>query len=163
MKHGIAVILSMLFLAGCQQADTSDEWTRITDGYVEAWNTGNLEILDGVIDAQFVRVLGSTITSEGLDSLKNYIAAFREMYPDLHVTIDEGFNAGDRRASRWTFTATHSGLGNPALEGKPVSVTGMSLDRMADGKMVEERLETNQLPWMLQLGYTLTPPSGADE
>ena len=122
-----------------------------------------MELLDGVIDAQFVRIVGSTATSEDLDSLKKYITAFRQTYPDLHVTIDEGFHSGDRSASRWTFTATHSGFGNPALEGKPVSITGISFDRMAGGKMVEERLEVNQLPWMLQLGYTLTPPSGADE
>jgi len=163
MKQRIIVILSLLVLAGCQPADTSEEWTRISDKYVEAWNTGNMELLDGVIDAQFVRVLGSTITSEGLDSLKIYITAFREMYPDVHVTVDERFHAGDQSASRWTFTATHSGFGNPALKGRPVINTGMSFMRMTDGKLVEERVETNQLPWMLQLGFTLTPPSGADE
>lgn len=163
MKHGIAVILSILFLAGCQPRDTSDDWTRITDSYVEAWNTGNMELLDGVIDAQFVRIVGSTITSEGLDSLKIFMASFRETYPDFHVTIDEGFHAGDRSASRWTFTGTHSGLGNPALKGKPVINTGTSLFRMKDGKLVEERTETSQLTVMLQLGFTVTPPSGADE
>ncbi len=163
MKQRITVILSLLVLAGCQQADTSEEWTRIIDGYVEAWNTGNMDVLDGVVDAQIVRIVGSTVTSEDLDSLKKTIAGFREQYPDFHVTIDESINAGDRRVSRWSFTGTHSGLGNPALEGKTVSVSGMSFDRMAGGKMVEERLEVNQLPWMLQLGYTLTPPSSADE
>lgn len=163
MKQRITVILSLLVLAGCQPADTSEEWTRISDGYVEAWNTGNMDVLDGVIDAQFVRFVGSTVMSEDLDSLKRYMISFRETYPDFHVTIDESINAGDRRVSRWSFTATNSGISNPALEGKTVSVTGMSFDRMAGGKMVEERLEVNQLPWMLQMGYTLTPPSSADE
>ncbi len=162
MKQRITVILSILFLAGCQQADTSAEWTRLSDDYVEAWNTGNMEILDGILDAQFVRK-GTATPSEGLDSLKKVIVAFRELYPNFHVTLDESIHAGDLSASRWSWTGTHSGLGNPALEGKQVSNTGMSFIRMTDGKLVEERLGTDQLAAMLQLGYTLTPPSGADE
>ena len=61
MKHRITVILSILFLAGCMQRDTLAECDRILDVYVEAWNTGNLELLDGIVDAQFVRTVGSTI------------------------------------------------------------------------------------------------------
>jgi len=157
-------VLALLFLAvGCQQQDTSKEWKTIVDGYVEAWNTGNLEILDGIVDPQFVRIVGSTTSAEGLDSLKKYISSFRETYPDFHVTIDEEIYAGDKSASRWSFTGTHSGLGNLALKGKQVNQTGMSFSRMKNGKMVEERVEIDRLAWMLQLGYALTPPSGTDE
>lgn len=163
MKHRITVILSILFLAGCMQRDTSAEWDRILDVYVEAWNTGNLELLDGIIDAQFVRTVGSTISSDNIDSLKIVMASIRETYPDFHVTVNARIQTGDLSASQWSWTGTHSGLGNPALKGKQVSNTGMSRSRMADGKLVEEWVETNQLALMLQLGYTLTPPPGADE
>ncbi|MCH7574451.1 MAG: ester cyclase [Candidatus Marinimicrobia bacterium] len=165
MKHRITVILSILFLAGCMQRDTSAEWDRILDVYVEAWNTGNLELLDGIIDAQFVRTVGSTILSDNIDSLKIVMASIRETYPDFYVnvTVDERIHSGDLSAGRWSWSGTHSGLGNPALKGKQVSNTGMSSYRMRDGKLVEEWVETNQLSLMLQLGYTLTPPPGADE
>ncbi len=164
VKTVSAVALGLLFFAsGCGQQDTSQEWDRITKTYVEAWNTGNLEILDGIIDAQFVRISGSTTSSEDLDSLKKVIASIRETYPDFHVTVNERFRAGDLSATRWSWTGTHSGLGNSALKGKQVSNTGMSRSRMTDGKLVEEWVETDQLALMLQLGYSLTPPTGADE
>jgi len=163
-KAARIAVLALLFLAvGCQQQETSKEWEPIIDGYVEAWNTGNLDILDGIIAPQFVRIVGSTTSAEGLDSLKKYISSFRETYPDFHVTIDERIYAGDKSASRWLFTGTHSGLGNPPLKGKQVNLTGMSFSRMKNGKMVEERVEIDRLAWMLQLGYTLTPPSSTEE
>ncbi len=164
VKAVIFASLVLLFLAmSCQQQDTSAEWTRIRANYVEAWNTGNLEILDGIVDVQFVRNAGPTTSSEGLDSLKKVIATLRELYPDFHVTLDASISAGEQSASRWSWTGTHSGLGNPALAGKQVSNTGMSFSRMTNGKLVEERVETDQLGLLLLLGYTLAPPSGADE
>ena len=171
MRHDLPIIakavripvLALLFLAvGCQPQDTSKKWEPISDGYVEAWNTGNLDILDEIIDPQFVRIVGSTTSADGLDSLKKYISSFRETFPDFHVTVDEAFYAGDKGASRWSFTATHSGLGNLALKGKQVNQTGMSIKRIKNGKLVEERVEIDMLAWMLQLGFTLTPPSGPE-
>ena len=163
MKYRITFVLSILFLTGCMQRDTSAEWTRILDTYVEAWSTGNVEILDGIMDAQFVRIFGSTISSEGLDSMKIVITSFRETYPDKHWTIDEHIDLGDRSAARWSWTGTNSGLKNPLLKGKQISLTGLSLFRKKDGKMVEERIETDVLNMVEQLGYTLTPPSGVKE
>ncbi len=163
-KAACITVLALLFLAvGCQQQDTSKEWKPITDGYVKAWNTGNLEILDGIVDPQFVRIVGSTTLAEGLDSLKKYISSARETYPDFHVTIDERIYAGDKAASRWTVTATNTGPGDFPPTGKQVTVTGISFSRMKNGKLVEERVEYNVLSWMQQLGFTLTPPSGPEE
>jgi len=168
MRYDLSIIakpvriaaLALLFLAvGCQQQDTSKEWKPILDGYEEAWNTGNLDILDEIIDPQFVRICPRRQT-DGLDSLKKMITSFRENYPDIHFTLDELIYDGDKSASRWSFTATNSGLGNPHLKGKQVNQTGMSIMRMKNGKAVEERVEFNDLSWMRQLGYTLTPPSG---
>ena len=172
MRHDLPIIKkaaciavpALLFLAvGCQQQDTSKEWKPITDGWVEAWNTGNLEILDGIVDPQFVWLVGSDTTAVGLDAFKEFITSHRETYPDFHVTIDERIYAGDKAVERWTVTGTHSGLDNPLLTGKQINVTGMSFFRMKNGKLVEDWMEFNDLAWERQLGYTLTPPSGPDE
>ncbi len=163
-KAACIAVLALLFLAtGCQQQDTSKEWEPISDVYVEAWNTGNLDLLDEVIDPQFVRLTGSDTTVVGLDSLKQYIIAVRTTYPDFHLTIDEVIYVGDRGAARWSITATNTGPGDFPPTGKQVIVTGIGFIRFAHGKMVEQRVEYNVLSWMLQLGYTLTPPSGPDE
>lgn len=156
----IAVLVLLFLAVGCQQQDTSKEWEPISDVYVEAWNTGNLDLLDEVIDPQFVMLIGSDTTAVGLDSLKQYITASRTTYPDFHLTVDEGIYIGDKGAGRWSVTATNTGPGDFPPTGKQVTVTGISFFRFASGKMVEERVEYNVLSWVLQLGFTLTPPSG---
>ncbi len=156
-------VLALLFVAvGCQPQDASKEWKPISDVYMEAWNTGNLDLLDDIIDPQFVRLVGSVTTSVGLDSLKQYISAFRTTYPDVHVTHDEGIYIGDKGAVRWSVTGTNTGPGDFPPTGKQLTQSGISFTRFANGKMVEERVELNMLAWMLQLGFTLTPPPGPE-
>ena len=171
MRHDLPIIKkaaciavpALLFLAvGCQQQDTSKEWKPILDGVVEAWNTGNLDLLDDIIDPQFVKLVGSDTTAVGLDSLKQNITTLRTTYPDFHFTLDEEIYVGDKSAVRWSFTATNTGPGDFPPTGKQVTQTGTSFSRFANGKMVEERVETNALSWMQQLGFTLTPPSGPE-
>lgn len=156
-------VLALLFVAiGCQPQDASQELKPIGEVYAEAWNTGNLDLLDDIIDPQFVRLTGSETSAVGLDSLKQYITAFRTTYPDFHVTIDEGIYVGDKSAARWSYTATNTGPGDFPPTGKQVTMTGISFTRYANGKMVEERVETNSLSFMQQLGFTLTPPQGPE-
>ena len=59
--------------------------------------------------------------------------------PDLDLTIEDEFAAGDRVAVRWTWTASHHGefMGTPAT-GKRVSACGMGIYRLADGQIAEE-------------------------
>ena len=154
-------VLALLFVAvGCQPQDASQELKPLGEVYAEVWSTGNLDLLDDLIDPQFVRLSGSDTTAVGLESLKQVITAFRTTYPDFHVTIDERIYVGDKGAIRWSYTATNTGPGDFPPTGKQVTQTGISFIRFANGKMVEERVETNSLSFMQQLGFTLTPPAG---
>lgn len=155
---GILAVALCFLATGCTQQDTAEAWKPIEEGYVEAWNTGNLDILDGILDANFVRFDGANMEANGLDSMKMVITSIREIYPDFQTTIDEAIYAGDRAACRWHYTGTHSGVGNPALKGKRLQNTGMSLSRMSGGKLVEERYEVNYQNVLVQLGYTITAP-----
>ncbi len=60
----------------------------------------------------------------------------------------------------WTITATHTGLlhGIPPT-GKSVRFSGMAIDRVVKGKIVEEWVYFNMLDLLQQLGFSLTPPS----
>lgn len=63
---------------------------------------------------------------------------YRAAFPDLHVQIEDQLAEGDRVATRWTGTGTHNGelAGIPAT-GKQVTLPGMEIVRIADGKLVE--------------------------
>lgn len=61
--------------------------------------------------------------------------------------------------TRWTFRGTHTGeLMGIAPTGKQVTVTGISIDRVVGGKIVEEWNEMDDLGMMEQLG--VVPPMG---
>lgn len=65
---------------------------------------------------------------------KERLAAF----PDVRIDVVDLAAEGDVVASRWVMTGTHKGeyMGVPA-SGKRVEVTGMSFDRLVDGKIAE--------------------------
>jgi predicted ester cyclase len=81
-------------------------------------------------------------------------------FPDLRVTTEELLCDGDTVVEVWTQTSTHTGIpmfGLPANTGKPVKTTGISLYRIANGKIVEHRAEMDFFGVMMQLGLAQAP------
>ena len=80
-----------------------------------------------------------------------FTAAFLAGFPDLRLVLEDVLAEGDRVAARWTFRGTHGGefLGI-APTGKPVSMSAVEVNRVADGKVAEHRvvldLLVGQLP-----------------
>jgi predicted ester cyclase len=85
-----------------------------------------------------------------------YLGAF----PDLKVTSDFQVAEGDKVVMRWTGTGTHTGelMGIPAT-GKRIEMTGIGIQRIAGGRIVEEWVESDQMGMMQQLGV-VPPPGG---
>lgn len=160
-KTIILSLLTLSFIAiGCQQPDSSNELKPIADAYAEAWNTGNLDPLNDIIDPQFVRHSSSAPTTGvvGLDSLKNEISNFRTAFPDLHFTLDEEIYVGDKSVKRYRYTATHTGSGIIPPTGKKITGTGISILHYKDGKIIAEWAEMDNLAPRLQLGFTISLP-----
>jgi len=78
------LLMIIMFLAACQPTDYSASLKPILDAYIDAWNTGELDGLDQIIDADFVRSSTTTSNSnaEGLDSLKSVISLFKTGFPN---------------------------------------------------------------------------------
>jgi predicted ester cyclase len=79
-------------------------------------------------------------------------------FPDLKVTSEFELADGDKVVMRWTAAGTHNGelMGIPPT-GKRVQMTGISISRVAGGKIVEEWNETDQMNLMQQLGVVPAP------
>ena len=86
----------------------------------------------------------------GFNQLVN---AFATGFPGSHFDFEDEFAAGDKVVTRWTWHAVHRGefQGIPPT-GKPVTMTGISILRFADDKVVENTVELDQLGLMQQLG-----------
>jgi len=72
--------------------------------------------------------------------------------PDTQWTIEDQVAEGDRVVTRWTFTGTHKGtFMGVAASGRQLRCTGICIDRIAGGKIVEEWEEWDTLGMMQQL------------
>jgi steroid delta-isomerase-like uncharacterized protein len=149
----------------CQPAGrsglTESEANRITSTYLEVRNTANLALLDQIIDAAaVVHDCGAPADIHGLDSLKSYYKGSHAGFPDFKITFDDVLVSGDNIIVRWTITGTHTGMmrGLPPT-GKAVRFSGLAIDRVAHGRIVEEWVYFNVLDLLQQLGFALIPPS----
>jgi steroid delta-isomerase-like uncharacterized protein len=166
----LAVVICFTF--GCQKqareevpgAITEAEAKIIAQKYVDSRNTVNLALLDEIYDPS-VLVHDSSAPADivGLDSLKEYYSHTHKALPDLNAAIDEMIVKGDKIVWRWTFTGTQSGLfhtpmGDLPPTGRKVKFSGVAIDRLDKGKIVEEWVYFNVLNFLFQLGFTVNPP-----
>ena len=157
------LIITVVIAAGCQQQkDYSKELKPLFDKYYEVWETGNVDELDAIMDPNFVRHSDPGTTAEGLENLKNLIIAFRTSYPDLKLVSNEEIYSENKFAGRWTLTATTT-TQDMTSTGKEITIWGVNIIHFKNGKIVEEWDGFDNLPFMEQMGFTLTPPSGTEE
>ena len=132
---------------------------RITE---EAWNRGNLDILDELIAPDFIR--HTPLRPEGIhgiEGFKQHVAGTRAAFPDAEFLIEDEIAEGDRVVNRWTFRGTHRGeFGGIPATGKAVTMTGRGIVRIADGKVAEIWDEADALGLLRQLGVIPTPGQG---
>ena len=108
--------------------------------YQEILNSGELAALGEVVATDISMPTAFPGFPLGLEGARAIAAANRQMIPDFHVSIEDVIAEGDRVAAFITITGTHTRdmLGIPPT-GKAFSVVGMSMFRIADGKIVEHR------------------------
>lgn len=124
----------------------------------EVINQGRLEACDHIVEENFIELDPLPGQSQGRQGLKEVIAMMRTGFPDLHWVIDESIASGDKVVTRFTWTGTHRGsfLGIPAT-GKPVTVKGVVIDRLTQGKMADSRILMDTFGMMQQLGIIPAP------
>jgi steroid delta-isomerase-like uncharacterized protein len=130
--------------------------------FIEAFNQGNLAVVDEVITSNHIAHNAFTGAPHGPQGLKMLIAIFRTAFPDLLCTVEDEIIEGDKFAVRWSIRGTHRGmfLGNPPT-GKQIDVLGIIFGRTENGRIIEDWILTDQLGILQQLG--IVPPSGRRE
>ena len=89
---------------------------------------------------------------QGIDGVRAFFQVFLDGLSEIEVTVDELVADGDRVAVATTFTGTHEGeLMGVAPTGRRVSVTGIDIVHVADGKIAEHRGLTDIVGLMRQL------------
>ena len=121
---------------------------------LDIFNTGDLDAADGVIAADFVGhdpALPEPL--RGVDAFKAQVAGYRAAFSDLQMTVDQQVAEGDSVVTRWTARGTHDGeLFGIAPTGNVVTTTGISVNRIADGKVAEDFTNWDALGLMQKIG-----------
>ena len=97
---------------------------------------------------------------QGLEEAKQFLGMYKTAFSDLHATVEDMIAEGDKVVTRWTIRGTHQGeiaeFGPPT--GRQVEISGITIHRIAGGKIVEEWERYDNLSVMQQLG--LIPEEG---
>jgi predicted ester cyclase len=87
------------------------------------------------------------------EKLKQHIKLFESAFPRYKLTIDDMIAEGDKVAVRVTFQGIHRGeFMSIKPTSKEVTVSGMLIYRIANGKIVEHWMNFDNLGLMEQLG-----------
>jgi steroid delta-isomerase-like uncharacterized protein len=124
----------------------------------EVINQGQFEAADELVEENFVELDPFPGQQQGREGLKDVIRMMRIGFPDIHWTVEETIASGDKVVSRFKWTGTQRGefLGIPAT-GRKVTVPGVVIDRLNDGKMADSRILMDTLGMMQQLGVIPGP------
>ncbi len=119
----------------------------------EAFNKGEYDVVEELVAPTYVNHDPLTGDTKGPEGTRAVIEGYRSAFPDLTITIEEQLAERDLVATRWTATGTHKGeLLGIAPTGKESTVTGLTIDRIADGKLVESWNNWDTLGMLRQLG-----------
>jgi steroid delta-isomerase-like uncharacterized protein len=143
---------------------TEQEAITIGDWYLKARNEANLALLDNIYSPDVVVHDPSQPQNiTGLEALKSQYRNTHRAIPDVKFGLDEVYIRGDKLAWIFTMSGTITGpIGTPYREipptGKAFRLSGVAVDRVIEGKIVEEWVYFNLLDILQPIGFTLSPP-----
>ena len=122
--------------------------------FEELWNKGNLSVADQLFTPNYTHHDSSSPDfGHGPDSEKKRAALYRTAFPDLHLTIEDVIAEGETVMTRWSCRGTHKGdLNGIAPTGKHITISGVTVARVSNGKIVEGYVNWDALGLMQQLG-----------
>jgi steroid delta-isomerase-like uncharacterized protein len=120
----------------------------------ELWNKGNLSVADELFAPNYEHHDASTLDfGRGPESEKKRATLYRTAFPDIRLTIEDIIAEGETVMTRWSCRGTHKGdLSGIAPTGKQINISGVTIARLANGKLAEGWVNWDALGLMQQLG-----------
>lgn len=128
----------------------------VRDYLNEVVNDGNMAAFDKYFSEDVVFNNDKDFKQKSLARM----LAIRSAFPDQHLTIEDQIAEGDKVVTRVIFHGTHQGQFNGiAPTGRKVQWSGIAMDRIANGKVVEMWHVQNTTALLQQIGAAApTPP-----
>jgi steroid delta-isomerase-like uncharacterized protein len=136
---------------------TTEENKTIVSEFIQALFTrGDLDAVDEYLAEDFVNndpPFGASADREGMRSAG---ALFRSVFPDWHTDLHLLVAEGDIVVEQFTAAGTHTGVPimNVAPSGQTVTLPGINIFRLRDGRIVERWGRLDDLGFLRQLGVS---------
>jgi predicted ester cyclase len=136
----------------------SDANKKLVQDSIEAVNRQGPDAVDHYLADNWVGHDSRDGSKNTRDDFKKEMGVILSGFPDAQTKIDDILADGDRVATRMTLSGTHTkDYFGVAPTGKRVSVSMLSIDRIADGKIVETWDESSSHGFHYQLTGTQAP------
>ncbi|MDH4130929.1 MAG: ester cyclase [Gemmatimonadota bacterium] len=132
---------------------TEDNKRLVRRFYKEVVNTGDVENIAALVSDDCVETDGRVRVVSGIEGMARHVTAVREVYPDLQLTIERQIAEGDWVVTVVTARGTHRGswLGMKPT-GRHLVFTGVNVDRVRNGRIIEHGGAANMLQPFLEAG-----------
>ena len=130
----------------------------------EAFNQGDLDVLDEVFDDSYVELTPyGEIEQGGSERAKQAYAWMQGVFGDVHFEVEQLMAEGDMVFSRAMATGTHDGefMGVPAT-GRPIRFAAVVVSKIAGGKHVQDWSFIDTMAILRQIGEVNVEPLEAD-
>lgn len=116
-------------------AEAEVQMQATIDTVIQAWDTGNTDLLDAVAAPDLERTAPDRNTTN-LAEYKNLIAEAHRAYPDFSITSDAAAVGPEGGFVQWTVTGTDSG--GDGATGNSMKATGITRYEIENGKIARE-------------------------
>jgi predicted ester cyclase len=129
----------------------------------DAFNTGDTSAAEEIIGSDAVaHDPAQPEEARGPEGFKQTIELYRGAFSDLEFTLDEIFSDRDLVCTRWSTEATHDGdLMGISATGNRITGSGISIDRVVDGKVAESWVQWDNMGLLQQIGAFETAGAAA--
>ena len=125
----------------------------------ELFSQGDLDLVDEIFAPDHVNHDPNIpMETNGPEGMKQLFGMYKSAFPDGRQTIEDQIAEGDKVVSRWSATGNHQGelMGIPP-SGNRAEITGITIDRFAEGKIAESWNNYDLLGLMQQIGAVPSP------
>jgi steroid delta-isomerase-like uncharacterized protein len=137
-----------------QKAMSEAENSAIVRRFIEEiFNQGKLEIAEEILAQDYTHHDPTTKEfGSGIGGFKQMISQYRQAF-DLKIVLEDQIASEDKVVDRWTGYGTHQGeFMGMAPSGRKITASGISIHRLAGGKIVETWNNYDALGIFQQLG-----------
>jgi ubiquinone/menaquinone biosynthesis C-methylase UbiE/predicted ester cyclase len=140
-----------------KESEMSDKNKAVIRRFLdELWNRSNFAVVDELLARDYDG--HSSTVFRGPEGAVAFIPQARAAFPDFRFVVLDQIAEGDKVATRWKVAGTHEGPYRGVLpSGRRVEMTGITIFRLAGGKLVDGWTNEDQLGLLEQIGAVPAP------